>query len=293
MLKIFMTVLVALQMCSASAAIRYEPVSSSATINYYQHPAPLVATKTSSNPSYPSSPNALVAIPRYGMVYRIWDEGVREITSSSPVHIERGSMGLQFFNLDRLNNDRVVYRHSFNILGDRPVDEKITIRNDYDDGRAVAEVYCTIPYLTSDSYESEITVRTRATVTGMINLTGYDNNMAEGICTWVFKPVVPELRLEHQQQLNVQAPAFQDAFAQTRIWIREKNTTSSHRITFTVAPTAGLSFRNGDLGGPYEDRMEYQYGVTGTEKGVLLDVKIKGRAGGTYEYPVRVTAELT
>lgn len=292
MLKIFMTVLVALQMGSASAAIRYEPVSSTATINYYRHPGALEATNTLKSSS-PATPSASVNVPRDAMSYRVWPEGASEITTSSPVQIDAGGMSVQFFTKNAAGGDRVIYNHAFDILGNQPANNLIRVTNDYDDGRAVAEVRCRIPSLTSDSYESQITVQTRATVTGMFYTTGYVSNMAEGKCAWVFKPVAQELVIDLPTRLNVQAPAWKDAYAQTRIWIREKNTTNSNRITFSVEPTAGLSFRNGDQGGPYEDRMVYQYGVTGQEQSVLLDVKIQGRAGGTYEYPVRVTAELT
>ncbi|HEI3800112.1 TPA: hypothetical protein SI430_004539 [Escherichia coli] len=202
-------------------------------------------------------------------------------------------MSVRFFTKNASAGDRVIYTTAFDIQNNQPANKLIRVTNDYDNGRAGAEVRCRIPSLTSDSYESQITVQTRATVTGMFYTTGYVNNMAEGICEWIFKPVTQELVLDLQPHLDVSAPAWEDAYAQTRIWIREKNTTNSNRITFSVEPTAGLSFRNGDQGGPYEDRMVYQYGVTGQEQSVLLDVKIQGRAGGTYEYPVRVTAELT
>ncbi len=295
MLKIFMPLLVTLILSAPCAATTYEVTDRNATLNFYVHPGPLWGSKTWSGDTYQPSSMLKMEIPTFTMYPRVYPETRQELTISDPnakLTWRFGDQKIRFTAHNSLDMNFISYDASYSYHDNSLTREYVRFSLIPIQNKTTVNSYCpSLSYADSDSNVSEITVRSRVTLTGMYDSSSYNSNMAEMLCDWTLKPRAASINVWFADGdiLALKGVSGRPITGQFRVAVTTAGATGGYVLKVVSGSNVSIRESGSDT---YTNMLELTRPDKVSYDSTTIGVKIEPAGAGSYVHNIKVTATL-
>ena len=272
----------------------YVPTSLVGTVNFYVHPGTLYLTSTKElNPEESHNVTTGNIAEKLTMYPRVWPNQVLEL------NIPAGVSDLVWYNSGyrrtigfsardkTLIGGYTTYNASYKYEGTKII---VDSAPEVDKGSFTYAGYFSCPILRRVNYtgpSSKITITSRVSLTGMLEASGYNSNMLEGICTWVLERKPPTIGLSLYPRTITLKGGVEDMYGETTLSISTEMNGYDSMVQLSTDSSPEVTFATSQ--GSYTDELNDKFNASASDYKVKFKVKPGTPGEHVYVVNFRVT----